>query len=79
MFEEILARRVKALGREHPDTLRSRSSLANTLASLGRHDEAAKLHQKIIEDRVRVLGSDHERTELSRKRLATSRQAARTS
>ncbi|MQG31548.1 MAG: tetratricopeptide repeat protein, partial [SAR202 cluster bacterium] len=62
-----------------PDTLRSRSSLANTLAALGRHDEAAKLHQKIIEDRVRVLGSDHERTELSRKRLATSRQAARTS
>jgi hypothetical protein len=77
MFEDILARRVKVLGRDHPDTLRSRSSLANTLAALDRHDEAAKLHQEIIDDRVRVLGLDHERTELSRKRLATSRQAAR--
>ncbi|PCI12232.1 MAG: hypothetical protein COB68_14000 [SAR202 cluster bacterium] len=53
--------------------------MANTLAALGRHDEAAKLHREIIEDRVQVLGSDHERTELSRKRLATTRQAARTS
>ncbi|RTZ96181.1 MAG: hypothetical protein DSY41_01325 [Candidatus Poseidoniales archaeon] len=37
------------------------------------------MHREIIEDRVQVLGSDHERTELSRKRLATTRQAARTS
>jgi hypothetical protein len=79
MFEDILARRVKVLGWDHPDTLRSRSSLANTLAALGRHDEAAKLHQEIIDDRVKVLGSDHERTELSRKRLATVRDATRSS
>ena len=77
MFEDILARRVEVLGRHHPDTLRSRSSLANTLAALGQHSQAVVLHQEIIEDRVRVLGSDHSRTELSRTRLETARQAAR--
>ena len=78
MFENILARRVEALGRDHPDTLRSRSSLANTLAALGQHDEAVVFHQQIIEDRARVLGVDHPRTELSRTRLETARHAART-
>jgi hypothetical protein len=78
MFVEILARRVEVLGRDHPDTLRSRSSLANTLSALGEHSQAVALHQEIIEDRVRVLGSDHPRTELSRARLETARQAART-
>ena len=76
MFEDILARRIEVLGQDHPDTLRSRSSLANTLAALGLYREAASLHQEIIEDRVRVLGADHPRTELSRKRLETARQAA---
>jgi hypothetical protein len=78
MFQNILARRVEVLGPDHPDTLRSRSSLANTLAALGEHSHAVALHQEIIEDRVRVLGSDHPRTELSRIRLENARQAART-
>ena len=76
MFESILEWRIRALGRDHPDTLRSRSSLANTLAALGLYKEAAEMHEEIIEDRVRVLGPDHDRTELSRKRLETARQAA---
>jgi len=75
MFRGILSKRVQVPGRDHPDTLRSRSSLANTLAALGRYDEAAELHEKIIEDRVRVLGPGDPRTELSRKRLETARQA----
>ena len=75
-FQEILAKRSRVLGRDHPDTLRSRSSLANTFAALARHNEAAVLHHQIIEDRVRVLGPDHLRTELSRKRLETARRAA---
>ena len=76
MFEDIFARRIQVLGQDHPDTLRSRSSLANTFAAQGRYSEAASLHQELIEDRVRVLGPDHPRTELSRKRLETARRAA---
>ena len=78
MFQDILARRELVLGRDYPDTLRSRSSLANTLTALGRYAKAALLHQEIIEDRKRVLGPDHPRTELSRKRFATARRAAQT-
>ena len=66
------------LGREHPDTLRSRSSLANTLTQLGNFTEAAILHEETVRDRVRVLGADHIRTEVSRKRLDRVIQSSKT-
>ena len=77
MFEDIFERRMRVLGRDHSDTLRSRSSLANTLAQLGQFTESAGLHEENIEDRVRVLGSGHVRTELSRRRLDQVRQFAK--
>ena len=77
MFEGIFERRLRVLGRYHPDTLRSRSSLANTLARLGQFTESAALHEENIGDRVRVLGSDDVRTELSRQRLGQVRQSAK--
>ncbi|GIT43356.1 MAG: hypothetical protein Ct9H300mP11_12920 [Chloroflexota bacterium] len=78
MFEDIFERRLRVLGRDHPDTLRSRSSLANTLTQLGNFTEAAVLHEETVRDRVRVLGADHIRTELSRKRLDRVIQSSKT-
>ena len=76
MFVDILALRVKVLGCDHPDTLRSRSSLANSLFQLGLFSESAEMHEEIIKDRVRVMGANHPRTELSRIRLEAVLQAA---
>ena len=78
MFEAIFERRVRVLGVDHPDTLRSRSSLANTLTQMGQFTESATLHEENIVDRVRVLGSDHVRTLLSRERLDQVRWSAKT-
>ena len=68
-FEDILRERSRALGPMHPDTLRSRGSLANTYACLGRYDDAEALHRQTVQDREEVLGPVHPRTELSRVRL----------
>jgi tetratricopeptide (TPR) repeat protein len=75
-FLAILEVRTRVLGAEHPDTLRSQSSLANSYLALGFYDEAIKLHQQTIENRERVLGPDHPRTDLSRTRLESARRAA---
>ncbi|MGV4891605.1 FxSxx-COOH system tetratricopeptide repeat protein [Streptomyces viridosporus] len=60
------------LGPDHPDTLASRTSFANTLALLGLYQEAADLQQRTLTDRERTLGPDHLDTLASRLYFATS-------
>ncbi|MEU3879608.1 tetratricopeptide repeat protein [Streptomyces californicus] len=76
--EELLLRRHtfdaenRLLGSDHPDTLASRTSLANALGGLGEHQEAAELHQQNLADHERVLGPDHPHTLASRNNLANA-------
>ncbi|MEU9234524.1 FxSxx-COOH system tetratricopeptide repeat protein [Streptomyces subrutilus] len=66
----VLDAETHRLGPDHPDTLSSRNDLAVVLYVLGRHQEAADLHQQTLTDRERVLGPDHPHTLTSRSNLA---------
>ncbi len=60
------------LGREHPDTLRSRSHLALAYLSAGRVAEAVKLIETTLKAQESKLGPDHPDTLESRNSLATA-------
>lgn len=60
----------KLLGPEHPETLKSRSLLAEILLFQGHYAEAEKLQRETLAARSRVLGSDHPETIRSMSRLA---------
>ena len=57
------------LGPEHPDTLRSRSSLAYALDHQGKFAEAELNLRDVIRLEERVLGPEHPDTLISRLRL----------
>ena len=59
-----------AIGANHPDTLTSRSNLADLLRELRRPEEAEAEYRAVLEARARVLGSDHPDTLTSRSNLA---------
>jgi serine/threonine protein kinase/tetratricopeptide (TPR) repeat protein len=62
----------KYRGPDHPDTLLSMDSLANSYAALGRHADALPLHEKALAGRIAKLGVDHPDTLRSRHNLANS-------
>ncbi|MFB7213559.1 tetratricopeptide repeat protein [Streptomyces sp. NPDC056255] len=66
LFAELAADHARALGPDHPDTLRSRHSRAWNLGQAGEHGEAARLMAEVAADRVRVQGPDHPDTLQSR-------------
>ena len=57
--ERTLADRERVLGETHPDTLTSRSNLANAYRDAGRLDQAVPLLERTLADRERVLGETH--------------------
>ena len=64
----------RALGEEHPDTLRSVSNLADTLRSQGDLAGAKKLQEKLLAIYRRVLGEEHPDTLTSMNNLASTLQ-----
>ncbi|MGE3357374.1 MAG: tetratricopeptide repeat protein [Acidimicrobiia bacterium] len=70
--ERTLADYERVLGVDHPDTLTSRSNLANSYWSAGRVAEAITLEERTLADCERVLGVDHPDTLNSRGNLASS-------
>lgn len=76
LFQETLEARERVHGIDHPDTLRTRSSLANCYLRVGRIAEAVQMHRTTLADRERVLGPEHPRTYTSRRRLAASLRAS---
>jgi tetratricopeptide (TPR) repeat protein/tRNA A-37 threonylcarbamoyl transferase component Bud32 len=62
----------KALGPDHPVTLRSRSGLAIALRSVGRLDESMAMEQENLKLHESVLGPDHPDTQSSRNTLANA-------
>ncbi|MET9117571.1 tetratricopeptide repeat protein, partial [Streptomyces longwoodensis] len=51
--ERVLADRERLLGPDHPDTLTSRSNLANSYSDAGRVTEALELRERVLADRER--------------------------
>ena len=70
LHKEILERRRRILGEDHPDTLRSADNLATDLRMLGEVQAAHDLHKEILERRRRILGEDHPDTLRSASNLA---------
>jgi hypothetical protein len=70
---QILAIRRRVLGSDHPNTLSSMNSLAETREALGDLHGALELHEQTLTARRRVLGDDHPATQSSMNNLAQIR------
>ncbi|KAK2605986.1 hypothetical protein QQS21_003612 [Conoideocrella luteorostrata] len=56
---EVLEKRKRILGDEHPDTISAMGNLAITLGGQGKLDEAAQMQKEVLEKRKRILGDEH--------------------
>ena len=68
--KDILARRRRILGDDHPRTLASASDLGTVLRELGDYQAALELDQDTLARRRRVLGDQHPQTRISAENLA---------
>jgi tetratricopeptide (TPR) repeat protein len=68
-YEENLAEQARALGPDHPGTLRARGSLARALLRAGREGDAIELFERTLAERERTLGPGHPDTLASRRDL----------
>ena len=75
--EDILARRRRDLGEDHPDTLAAASNLATIVHHRGEYQAARELGEDTLARRRRVLGEDHPDTLASADNLAFSLQGVR--
>ncbi|KAK0711611.1 hypothetical protein B0H67DRAFT_296663 [Lasiosphaeris hirsuta] len=70
MHRQALQLWEKALGEEHPDTLRSMSNLANVLNRQGKYEEAEQMHRQALQLWEKALGEEHPDTLSSMNNLA---------
>lgn len=70
-YTRIHTRHSRILGENDPDTLYSRSKLAQVLGDQGKLDEAEAEHRTVLTHRTRTLGEIHPDTLTSRNNLAT--------
>ena len=68
--QQLLGRREKVLGKEHPGTLISMNNLAIALSNQGKYIEAEKMHQETLALREKVSGKEHPETLTSMNNLA---------
>ena len=71
LFQELLPDQVRVLGPDHPDTLTTRSNIANWTGQCGDAAAALRLSQELLPDLVRVLGPDHPDTLTTRSNIAS--------
>jgi tetratricopeptide (TPR) repeat protein len=71
-FVQVMERRKRVLGQEHPGTLASISNLALTYQNQGRWKEAESLQVQALDARKRVLGQEHPDTLASMNNLAVT-------
>jgi len=71
LHREALEGRRSLLGENHPDTLTSKSNLANVLQMQGRLAQAEQLHREALEGRQSLLGENDPDTLGSKHQLAT--------
>src|SRR5438132_1547145 len=61
-FRAVLEIRLRELGPEHPDTLRSQHYMAMMFSIRGQFAESEKANREVLALRERVLGMDHAET-----------------
>jgi len=66
----VLADRAAVLGRDHPDTIATKASLAGAYYSSGKMPSAVQFSEQTCADSERVLGADHADTLTRRAQLA---------
>ena len=71
-FRQVLAARVRELGRDHPDTLLTRHCIATALGKQGQHAAAEAESRQVLDARLRVQGPDHPETLNTRFNIAVS-------
>jgi hypothetical protein len=69
---EVLDKRNKILGAEHPHTIFAMASLASTNGNLGKYTEAEKLELQVLDKRNRIFGMEHPDTILAMANLAAT-------
>jgi tetratricopeptide (TPR) repeat protein len=72
LYKEILNHQEQHLGRDHPDTLTTKTHLADVLQAQRRYDDAVKLYEQILPRREEQLGADHPNTLLTMSGLANT-------
>ncbi|KAF2464786.1 uncharacterized protein BDR25DRAFT_319046 [Lindgomyces ingoldianus] len=72
MFREVLEKRKRILGDEHPDTISAMNNLASTLGDQGQLDEAAKMKREVLEKMTRIFGDEHPKTREATENLDVS-------
>ena len=70
LFAALLPDRERVLGRDHPNTLRTRSNIATWTGEVGDAREALRLFTELLPDMERVLGRDHPDTLTTRNNIA---------
>ena len=71
LSSELLPDRERVLGRDHPDTLRTRISIAHWTGATGDALGALRLFTELLRDLERVLGRDHPGTLTTRNNIAS--------
>ncbi|RYC82197.1 hypothetical protein BFJ63_vAg14905 [Fusarium oxysporum f. sp. narcissi] len=70
--KEVLEKRQRILGDEHPDTITAMNNLAATLSDEGKLDEAASMMKEALEKMQRILGDEHPDTLMAMNNLAAT-------
>ena len=70
--QKLLESQKRVLGEEHPDTLQSMLSLAESYSNLGQDQEAMHLGKQTLELRKRVFGDENPDTLQTMHKLALS-------
>jgi tetratricopeptide (TPR) repeat protein len=59
LYQQVLGRRRKVLGEDHPDTLGSMHNLANALHQQGKWEDARRLYEEVLVRKRKVVGQHH--------------------
>ena len=75
-YEQALAGRERMHGRDHPDTIAARATLASALRAAGKLKDAIGQYERVLADRERTSGPDHPDTIAARANLAFAYRSA---
>jgi hypothetical protein len=73
MKKEVLEKRKRILGEDHPSTISAMNNLANTLGGQGQPEEALDLLKVTVRQMNLILGHEHHYTETASGNLARLR------
>ena len=75
-YERALADQERMHGRDHPDTIAARATLAAALRTAGKMKNAIRQYERVLADRERIRGRDHPDTIVARANLAFAYRSA---